>query len=158
MHGDILARHAKHMINLAIHDRARQKRPLLDSWVQLDRVNREWIAHMCPVVNMNDEFHRATEQVVEDYTDLVGDYIISGNIKERDRRVNSLVDYYWSVSPHAADRESLRGAFLGYFNGVRNMLHQLDERGKEHENFNVMANECQLLGSLLGARLDGLFY
>ena len=152
----LVGEHAVHMVDLT---RARDTRSHMAVWGRVARVNAEWGGLMCCDAHPEDEeFARVAHELVERYSDALGDYIVARNAGEPlsrkwHRNVDELVAlearFYAALAQlHTSEERSvMQRCWTAYTNAV---VAAANAKGKDYD----AAAHALLAGQLLGEYLD----
>lgn len=158
----LLGEHALCKIALAEAAAARRPMGILDAWVQLDRLNREW-ASLIADESAPDAFRRTSQRLVHGYSRLLGEWIVDPAARApRDQDIARIADvesrFYASLdkrSMHAKD--ALRRSWEHYTRALVGLVGTLAREGPDAENYHWAGADCITAGRALGASLDALF-
>lgn len=156
----LIGEHAVFMEELLHADRNNNKRALMTSWVNISRLNDEWLSLMCPVHHSsNEEFRNVSEKLVNMYSEVLGDFILDTHLGKR--KVEEIAkleaDFYGALVDERL-QQTTRKQWIDYTMSIGMMVYTRDQYGADSSTFYNAAANCIHAGKLLGHCLDRAIY
>jgi len=148
----LVGEHACRMSELTKAEGGNSKRGLMASWVNIHKLNGEW-AGLVTRGERNDEteFSRVTHQLIEMYSEALGDYVLDKVSAEKiDKLVTMEQRFFEALGGNVGCTQS----WAAYTASVMDMVNTMDRYGHDSESFHDAATNCIRNGVLLGSYLD----
>jgi hypothetical protein len=152
----LVGEHACRMTELTKAEGNNSKRKLMSTWVDLHKLNHEW-AGLVTRGERNDEteFSRVTHQLIEMYSEALGDYVLDkASGPEWREKIGNLVTMEQRFFEALGGNLGTSQSWAAYTASVIDMVNAMDRYGHESESFHEMAANCIRNGVLLGSYLD----
>lgn len=154
----LIGEHAVGMVQLAEADRKNNKRGLMSAWAHISKVNGEWLTLICPILHEgNKEFYRVSERIINNYSEVLGDFILDTHLDEMRKKVDEILEletaFYTALVPDNK-QEATKKQWVDYTHSIGNMIYTMDRYGPESDSYYHSAASCVLAGKLLGQWLD----
>lgn len=152
----LIGEHAVFIEDLLHADRMENKRALMTSWVNISRLNDEWLTLMCPVHHYsNQEFRTVSEKLVNMYSEVLGDFILDTHLgKEKVEEIAKLEAEFYATLVDVQLKETTKKHWIDYTKSIGMMVFARDMYGAKSRPFYEAAANCIHSGKLLGHCLD----
>lgn len=154
----LVGEHACHMSELTKAEATDSKRGLLTSWGNIHKINREWAGLVTRGErNSETEFSRVTHQLIEMYSEALGDYVLDKSSgPEWRQKMGALVktEQKFFGALGSATATGCAQSWAAYTASVIDMVNAMERYGHESETFHDAAANCIRNGVLLGSYLD----
>lgn len=152
----LLGEHAVRLCELAQADSQDSKRGLMQTWVEIHKINDEWASLVTRGESEQSEFAQVTRKLIQLYSEALGDYILDkASGPDWRKKISKLVEtegkFFGALS--ACSRHT-KDEWIAYTGSVIEMVDTLVRYGHESEGYENVAGNCVRKGVLLGAALD----
>lgn len=155
----IIGEHAVRLCTLTKDENTDSKRGLMSGWVDIHKLNNEWVHLVTQNDNPNSEFVQTTNNLIHGYSEALGDYVLDKASGPEWRKKLSHI-----VKTEAKFFEALGSSnintsnqWVDYTGSVITMVNIMGKYGPNSESYYIAAANCIEKGIMLGNSLDLLF-
>ncbi len=154
--GQIIGEHAIAMCDLAKADKTNNKRGLMESWVNVYKLNTEWVNKVCYGENPDSEYCIMVRKMMDAYSTCLADYILDRKeTKEWKERMSYIVDKETQFfNALGKGKQDAQKQWISYTGSIIKMTNAIHNKGLHSDLHYIEATSALRNGVCLGQWLD----